>query len=196
MTASATEGGRRARGLVARAFRVASYLDEAMAHMGMAFVLLFMVLEIIEIVGRRAFGLSILGLGEIGQLLVMSCICFVLPFAFIREHHVAVEFATDPLPKRALALLKALVAMVSAVFVIALAYCGFGQGWGQVAKGDVSPTLAIPIAWYWIPLLIGISVSGLSCLLLVVVHLRDASSSKADARAEPDHTSGSGQGAA
>jgi TRAP-type C4-dicarboxylate transport system permease small subunit len=148
-----------------RLHRVAERLAEVLAHAGMALISLFMVLQIVEIVGRKTIGFSILGLSEMGQLLVMSCICLALPFVFIRDGHIAVEFLTDALRPRRLALLKACVALTSTVFVAALAYFGFGQAAGQILKGDGSPTLHIPIVWYWAPLLLAIAASAASCAI-------------------------------
>lgn len=184
MAAGMAKTGRRAPVPVVRIFRLANYLNEVIAHAGMALILCLMILQIVEIIGRRTLNFSILGLSEIGQLLVMSCISFVLPFAFIRENHIAVEFITNGLPGRSLAFLNAAVALISAIFVMTLAYFGFRQGWAEVARGDISPTLGIPIAWYWVPVIIGISVSGLTCLLLAVVHFCEAIY-EIDVRANP-----------
>ena len=174
MTADINKTGRRVHASVAHIIRIANTLSEAMAHVGLLLVSLFMLLQIVEIVGRKIFVFSILGLSEIGQLLVMSCISLVLPFVFIREGHIAVEFLTDRFGPFSFALVKAIVALISAVFVMVLAYFGFKQGWSQILKGDVSPTLEIPIVWYWVPLLVGIIASCLNCLILSIGHFCEA----------------------
>ncbi|MFO0986362.1 MAG: TRAP transporter small permease [Alphaproteobacteria bacterium] len=166
--AGADESGEGAAGRRPR--RVADAICEALAHVGMVLISLFMVLQIVEIVGRKAVGSSILGLSEIGQLFVMSCICLTWPLVFRRDGHIAVEFLTDPLRPRALALLKAVVALMSAAFVCALAYYAFGQARAQIAKGDISPTLHIPILWYWIPLLLAMVASAIACVAQVARH--------------------------
>ena len=157
------DGGPAPAGPAPRLIRIADGACEVLAHAGMALISLFMILQMVEIVGRKTVGFSILGLSEMGQLLVMSCICLVLPFVFIRDGHIAVEFVTDRLPPRALALLKSVIALASAVFVAALAYYGYGQAQLQIAKGDFAPTLGIPIVWYWVPLLLGIAASAAAC---------------------------------
>lgn len=153
-----------------RARRVADAICEGLAHVGMVLISLFMVLQIVEIVGRKAVGSSILGLSEIGQLFVMSCICLTWPLVFRRDGHIAVEFLTDPLRPRPLALLKAVVALMSAAFVCALTYYAFGQARAQIAKGDISPTLHIPILWYWVPLLLAMAASAIACLAQAARH--------------------------
>ena len=166
--------GRRMHTSVARTIRIANFLSEASAQIGLLFVSIFMLFEIVEIIGRRFFAFSILGLNEIGQLFVMGCISLVLPFVFIRESHIAVEFITDRLPPRRFALLKAIVALLCFLFVTFLTYFGVMQGWFQVVKGDVSPTLEIPIVWFWAPLLFGLAFSGLNCLILAGAHFLEA----------------------
>ncbi len=166
----ASEGGQPEGMRRGRALRLADGACEALAHAGMVLISLFMVLQIAEIVGRKAIGSSILGLSEIGQLFVMSCICLTWPLVFRRDGHIAVEFVTDRLPPRALALLKSSVGFVGAIFVCALTYYGFGQAQVQIAKGDISPTLHIPILLYWIPLLLGMTASAIACLGQAIRH--------------------------
>jgi TRAP-type C4-dicarboxylate transport system permease small subunit len=165
MATGGAQGTRRAGTPVGGFVRAADLIGERLAQAGMVLISVFMLLQIVEIAGRKSVGFSILGLSEIGQLLVMSCISLVLPFVFIRDGHIAVEFVTNGLPPRALALLKAVVALASAAFVGALAYFGFGQASLQIAKGDGSPTLGIPIIWYWGPLLLGAAASATACVI-------------------------------
>jgi TRAP-type C4-dicarboxylate transport system permease small subunit len=95
-----------------------------------------------------------------------------------------VEFLTDPLRPRALALLKATVGLVGVAFVCVLTYYGFGQAQLQFAKGDISPTLHIPILWYWIPLLLGMTVSAIACLAQTIRHVLSAVSRETPRSAE------------
>ena len=80
---------------------------------------------------------------------------------------IAVEFVTDGLRPRLLAALKALTALATTVFVACLAWYAFKQAQLQVGQGDQSNTLAIPIVYFWILLLIGLAASTLCALLLV-----------------------------
>jgi TRAP-type C4-dicarboxylate transport system permease small subunit len=145
-------------------------LGEVLAFCGMACLSLAIGASIIDIVGRRTIGFTILGIVDITQLLVMSCICLGMPFAFIREGHVGVTFVTDRLPPTALGALKFVVAVVSCAFVAALAAYASAQAAQQIGRGDSSMTLAIPIAWYWAPLLVGLTISALACLAHAVRH--------------------------
>lgn len=146
-------------------------VGEVLAFCGMLCLSLAIAASIIDIVGRKTVGFTILGIVDITQLLVMACICLAMPFAFIREGHVGVEFVTDLLPPKALGALKLVVAVVSCGFVALLAYYAVVQASQQVGRGDISMTLAIPIAWYWAPLLVGLVVSALACLAHAARHL-------------------------
>jgi TRAP-type C4-dicarboxylate transport system permease small subunit len=161
-----------------RALRIAGGVCEVLTHAGMVLVSLFMVLQIVEIVGRKAFGSSILGLSEIGQLFVMSCICLAWPLVFCRDGHIAVEFVTDRLPPRALSALKAALGLLGAAFVGTLTYYGIVQARLQIAKGDFSATLHIPIFWYWMPLLLAMAVSGVACVVQTIRHAAAAVSGR------------------
>jgi TRAP-type C4-dicarboxylate transport system permease small subunit len=153
-----------------RGLRIADGACEALAHAGMVLISVFMLLQMVEIVGRKAFGSSILGLSEIGQLFVMSCICLAWPLVFCRDGHIAVEFVTDRLPPRALSALKAALGLIGAVFVGTLTYYGFAQARLQIAKGDFSPTLHISILWYWLPLLLAMAASAVACVMQTIRH--------------------------
>jgi TRAP-type C4-dicarboxylate transport system permease small subunit len=149
-------------------FRRLERISEALAYAGMILISVAIAALIVDIVGRKTVGFTILGIGDIMQLLVMACICLAMPFAFLREGHVGVDFVTDRLPPRMLAGLKLVVALLSGAFVAILARFAFLQAGQQIAKGDMSMTLAIPIVWYWAPLLIGLCVSSLACLIHAV----------------------------
>lgn len=157
--------------MIAALFRRLEQASEVLAFVGMILISVSIAVSMVDIVARKTTGWSVLGITDIGQLLVMSCICLAMPFAFVREGHVGVEFATDPLPPRLLAVLKLVVALIALGFVGALLRYAFVQAELQIGKGDTSMTLGIPIVWYWLSLLIGISVSALACLAHVLRHL-------------------------
>lgn len=147
-----------------RAFeRVGVYL----VYAGMICLSGTVVVSMVDIVGRKTIGFSVLGIEDIVSLTVMACISLAMPLTYLREGHVAVEFVTDGLRPRLLAGLKAFTALATTVFVACLAWYAFKQAQLQVGQGDQSNTLAIPIVYFWIPLLIGLAASTLCALLLV-----------------------------
>lgn len=157
--------------MIAALFRRLEQVSEILAFLGMILISISIAISMVDIVARKLHGWSVLGISDIGQLLVMSCICLAMPFAFVREGHVGVEFVTNALPPRLLAALKLVVALIALVFVAVLARYALAQADLQIAKGDISNTLGIPIVWYWLPLLIGLGVSALVCFAQVLRHL-------------------------
>ncbi len=151
-------------------------LAEALAALGNGLLLLATLVWVVDIVGRQTVGYSVTGLNDITQLLVMGFISLALPITFLREQNVTVEFIADRLPRRVFAWLRALIALVSTVFVAALAWFAWVQARSQLAESAGSATLDIPMAWYWAPVLAGITLSALLCAVLALRYLAHATS--------------------
>lgn len=146
-------------------------VGEVLAFAGMVLISVSILVLIVDICGRKTIGFTIFGINDINQLLIMACICLAMPLTFLREGHVGVDFVTDLLPRRPLAVLKLVVALVSGGWVVVLAYFAYVQAVAQIAMDTGSPTLAIPIVWFWIPLLIGMTMSAVACLVHVLRHV-------------------------
>jgi TRAP-type C4-dicarboxylate transport system permease small subunit len=154
--------------MLRRLLALTDSIGEWIASFGMVLISIAILASMVDIVCRKTIGFSVTGINDIMQLFVMACICLAMPLAFIREGHVGVDFVTDPLPPRALAALKFLVAVLTTGFVAMLTYYAYGQAVQQINQGDRSQTIAIPIVFYWAPLLIGMGVSAFVSLLLAV----------------------------
>ena len=146
-------------------------MAEALSALGSALLLLATLVWIVDIVGRQTIGYSVIGLNDITQLFVMAFISLALPITFLREGNITVEFVVDRIPLRARLLMRALVAVLTALFIGALAYFSWRQAFAQFSEAARSATLAIPMVYYWLPLLAGISLAALFC---VVLALRDS----------------------
>lgn len=123
-----------------------------------------------DILLRRSVGFTIPGTVDLVQLGVMASFFLALPSAFLHGANVGVDFITDPLPARGLALIKALCALLGTGFMAAVTWYCAGQAWLQVEQGDKSQTIGIPIAFYWGPLLAGCLLSVTTGLLLTARH--------------------------
>jgi TRAP-type C4-dicarboxylate transport system permease small subunit len=127
---------------------------------------------IADISARKTLGFSILGTIDLTQLAVMGCVFLAMPLAFLRGTHVGVEFVSDALPVPLTRACKLLAALLTALFLAAIFWYSLGQARIQFAQGDRSVTLAIPMAWYWAPLLAGLAASTLAALLVLARALR------------------------
>ena len=114
----------------------------------------------------QAVGYSILGLNDITQLLVMGFIAFALPVTFLRDANISIDFVAGAMSRPMRQTLLALVGILNTAFVAALAWFAWVQAVAELHTP--SPTLAIPMMYYWVPLLVGISLSALACALLAV----------------------------
>ena len=130
-------------------------IARVLAYLGMVMLCGAMLVVIVDIAARKSIGFSILGTIDLTQLGVMGCVFLSMPLAFLRGTHVGVEFVTDRLPAPLLRALKCAVGSLGAAFMLTLAWYGLGQARIQLAQGDVSVTLGIPMILYWVPLLVG-----------------------------------------
>jgi TRAP-type C4-dicarboxylate transport system permease small subunit len=153
---------------LAQALLAAEPLARAMAYAGVALLGAGVLVLMADIAGRKTVGVSVLGTIDLTQLAVMGCVFLAMPLAFLRGAHVGVEFLTDWLPPRALALLEAAVGVLSAAFVGALAWYGAAQARLAWAQGDRSATLALPMILYWVPLVAGLWASAAAALLVAL----------------------------
>lgn len=136
---------------------------------------------VVDVSTRRTIGWSVPGLVDITQLLVMSFVYFSIPFAFMREANVSVDFVTDRLPRRGVAFVKALCALLAVAFMAGITYYSWLRAVQQVENGDASQTIGIPFAWYWGPLLIGAGLSVIASLLQAWRFAWAAASGRGDA---------------
>jgi len=153
-------------------FQLADRTARWLAYAGMALLCGAMLVQIADIAARRTLGFSILGTIDLTQLGVMGCVFLAMPLAFLRGTHVGVEFLTDRLPRPLLRLVKLGAGLIGAAFMLALAWYGLLQAQIQLAQGDKSVTLGIPMILYWLPLLAGSLASAATALIAALGALR------------------------
>lgn len=130
----------------------------------------------VDICARKSIGFSILGMIDLMQLAQMACVFLVLPLAFLRESHIAIDFITERLPERLRAVIEAGSALLAIALLVAILWYSWGQAAIQVQQSDQSVTLGIPMSAYWAPLIGGMALSLLAAGLVfakaLVVALR------------------------
>jgi TRAP-type C4-dicarboxylate transport system permease small subunit len=147
-------------------YRLADALARWLAYAGVGALALGAILNVFDISARRSIGFTVPGMVDLTQLFVMACVFLAIPHAFMREAQVGVDFLTDKLPPRALAALKSLIAVVSAVLMGGSMTYSAAQAQRQIESGDMSQTIGVPIVWYWLPLLVGLGLAAIACLIL------------------------------
>lgn len=136
----------------------------ACAAVGGTLLLACALITVADIVSRRTLGLSVPGLIDLTQLLIMGSVFLCIPFTFERRGNVEVELLFDRLPRRARRVLAALWSLLSAAFLAAIAWHAGRAALQVLEYGERSPTLAVPMIWYWIPILFGTVLAAGVCL--------------------------------
>ncbi|MEO7243405.1 MAG: TRAP transporter small permease [Variovorax sp.] len=134
------------------------------ASAGVAILLMCALLTVADIASRRLLGLSVPGLIDLTQLLVMTSVFLCIPLVFEQRANVEVDLLYNLLPGNVSSKLSALWLFLGAAFLLAAAWHA-GRAAGQVLEyGERSPTLALPMICYWIPVLFGMLLAAYVCI--------------------------------
>lgn len=140
------------------------------AYVGVSLLLLCAVLNVGDIATRRLTHFSLTGMVDITQLMVMACAFMCIPYTFMREAHIDVDFITTHLPPRINSALLGVWSLAGAGFMAAVTWYAGVAAMQAYVNNDQSTTIGIPIVWYWVPLLFGCVLSVLACGSLVLAH--------------------------
>ncbi len=155
------------RRLYAMAARIAGWVGA----LSLLLVIAAGLVTVADVLIRKTVGGGILGTTDIVQLLVMAAAFAAVPYGFFADSHVAVDLATERLPPRALAGIKAAGALLALVLLLVIAWCGWNQALQAASYGDGSPTIRLPMTWFWATLIAGAVLSAVSALLVACRHV-------------------------
>jgi TRAP-type C4-dicarboxylate transport system permease small subunit len=156
--------------------RIAEKLAVALAAAGVGSLMLTILVVIADISTRKSLGYSIKGTIDLTQLAQMACVFLALPYVFLKESHISVDFVTDRLPARWRALARAAAELVTLGLMLAITWYSFAQAAIQIDQGDRSVTLGIPILAYWVPALTGLTLSCVAVTLVLLGRFRKTGS--------------------
>jgi len=144
------------------------------AWIGVAILIACALLTVADVVLRRMSGAAIPGMVDMTQLMVMTGVFLCVPYVFEQRANVEVELLYDRLPAGVQRGLSRMWSLVAILFLAAIAwYVGIAAS--QVLEyGDRSPTVAIPMIWYWAPILFGTVVSAVVCVVQLARSLAGA----------------------
>lgn len=152
-----------------RLYRTFEALSRVIAVTGVASLVLVIGVVVADIVWRRLTAQAMVGTVDLTQLCVMAAAFAAIPYTFLRKGHVGLEVLTDGLPRPLWLALDGAAALVGCATLAVLTWLAWRQAAQHVAYGDVSQNLAIPMIWYWAPLLAG---GVLSCLATLLIAAR------------------------
>ncbi len=115
----------------------------------------------------RQWGGAVPGVVDVVQLCILAGAYLVIPYTFLTDGHVSVDLLTAALPPRPARALKCLAAVLALVLLLPMLAKTYDSAMGQLAFGDRSQTIGIPMVWYWAPLVLGVGLSALSAALLL-----------------------------
>ena len=123
---------------------------------------------IADVFARKFLNTGYLGLVDTTQLGVVTFAYLAMPRAFLTGAHVAVELYDHRLSDWADRALKSVALILSIGVFSVLLWYAWTQAMRVLGYGDVSQNIAIPMIWYWVPLLAGAALSWFICLVLLV----------------------------
>jgi TRAP-type C4-dicarboxylate transport system permease small subunit len=136
------------------------------AYLGVVLLLVCAMLNVGDITTRRAMQLNIVGMVDVTQLMVMACAFLCIPYTFMKEAHIDVDFVVNHFPARLRHAAMSLWGLVGAAFMGLVSWYAGVAAVQAYTNGDQSTTIGIPIILYWIPLLFGCVLSSLVCLAM------------------------------
>ncbi len=139
----------------------------ACAGIGVAILIACALLTVADVVLRRVRGEAIPGMVDLTQLMVMTGVFLCIPYVFEQRANVEVELVHERLPASMQRALSLLWSVVSALFLVAIAWYAAIAASQVLEYGDRSPTVAIPMIWYWAPILFGTIVSAFVCVVQI-----------------------------
>lgn len=151
-------------------YRAADWSAAWAARVGAFCALLAGLATCADVVIRQAGGQGILGTVDITQLMIMATAFLTIPYGFISDSHVAVDLGIERLPFRLQALCRMLAALCGALLMLAIGWFGWQQFNTVALMGDRSQTIALPMTWYWYPLLGGAVFAALMALVVALRH--------------------------
>tara|TARA_R110002012_G_scaffold85196_1_gene212637 strand:- start:105 stop:641 length:537 start_codon:yes stop_codon:yes gene_type:complete len=153
------------RAAVRRLDGVISRITDMFAFAGMSALIGAIAVVVIDIVWRRIGGQSFIGAVDLTQFCVMAAASWAIPHAFSTEAHVTVDLFGKKQFRAFFKIIDALIPLTGAALMAFLFYLSWERAMEQLAYGDVSQNLAIPMILFWVFLLSGLALSGLVCFV-------------------------------
>lgn len=113
-----------------------------------------------DIILRRAINLPVTGVVDITQLAVMWAAFCSIPVAFHLDNHISVVMVTNRIPEKARVRVYAISTFVCSLLLLGASITAAVKGYQEYLQGDRSMILGIPLAWYWLPVVVGFALSS------------------------------------
>ncbi|MFD1795216.1 TRAP transporter small permease subunit [Paracoccus aurantiacus] len=138
-------------------------LIEFLAAIGVLAYCAAALVSVADVIGRR-IGTPVPGVVDLVQLFIMAGAWLSIPWGFSVAAHVGVDFLLERIPEGLARLLRIIAAIAAIVLMVLIFVECIPTYRMQVMLGDKSQQLGIPIAFYWLPLLLGVAASVLALI--------------------------------
>jgi TRAP-type C4-dicarboxylate transport system permease small subunit len=136
------------------------------AILATASLIVAIVMVAADVVVRKMMARAMIGTVDVTELALVISAFLTIPLTFLRRSHVAVEIVTEALPRRGRILLDAIGAIAGGVLFLVIGLVALRPARMSVAAGDVSQDLAIPLVYYWVPMIGGSLLASVAAFLV------------------------------
>jgi TRAP-type C4-dicarboxylate transport system permease small subunit len=119
-------------------------------------------------VAIRPFGRGVIGVVDYVQLFVITGVFLAMPYTFLADGHVRVQLVLDLLPagfRKAVLVTVTIVMLAFLVLLVMQTYQGFQS---VAARRDRTLNIALPLTWFWGPMLLGLALSIVTTIALLL----------------------------
>lgn len=144
-------------------------------HLARAALVAMMLLTVADVLLRKFTGRSILGAGEITEMLMVVMVFGALALCEAEDGHIRIDFAMKAVGPRARFLLDAVTQLLSGLLFGAMAWAAFRRASGLRQWREVTVDLGMPLYPF-------VYIAAAGCALTAVVLLRKSLAALLDAR--------------
>jgi len=139
-----------------------------------ALVLVFMMLfTTVGVIMRQFFGTPILGVVDVMELALVTCVFVAMPGTFFRDENLTVD-VIDPIVPRAVRVVLRLIGLVLTLgFLLLITIEMIEPALDKLYSGEVTMTLAISRFIHWLPIIFGFAASAVATVCILVHYLRN-----------------------
>lgn len=139
-----------------------------------ALVLVFMMLfNSVSVVMRQFFDAPLLGVVDVMELALVTCIFVAMPGVFLRDENITVDVIDSIVPRGVRVALRFIALVLTLGFLLLITVEMIEPALDKFGSGEVTMTLEISRFLYWLPIIFGFSMSALATAWVLVHYLRN-----------------------
>jgi TRAP-type C4-dicarboxylate transport system permease small subunit len=135
--------------------------------LGVAFYAFAMLITLADIFARQ-FGQGLFGVVDIIEFCVVAGAFCVLPYTSFSGKHVSIDIVVGRLGRRFQSVLLIFTYFISLGIMAPMLWYGVLTAQRAFTYNDRTQSLGMPVIWFWVPLIIGLTVTIIVYLALIV----------------------------